>query len=329
MKGVEGKFCGAKRAEGGNVFCLGAKKIGNGQKDIRMKQIETENGYIEYEIKNGKALITGFRGTASRIRLPGQIEGCPVIAVDRRAFLSKKGLYALHFPDSIEEVGDWAFAHCDHLTELSFPRRDVRFGRTVFKNCQRLKRIELRDCPYAAPELLAAAVTLLDAYYLLDLREAGSRAWLEKWDTKLLSVLRASDQEDYISQSVYGEEDYIGMDLEEFTSAKRKVKVRLAFLRLLRPRGLSPSLREELERYLRSLTKGRANEEAWQVLKEEHGEDREYYSLFAEIGCIGTDNFSEILADMGEEAPEMKAFFLQSMEERRNPGEDFFQGLEL
>ncbi|HBA47503.1 MAG TPA: hypothetical protein DCZ91_06835 [Lachnospiraceae bacterium] len=179
----------------------------------------------------------------------------------------------------------------------------------------------------SSPELLAAAVTMLDAYYLLDLPAAGSREWLEKWDTRLTSVIHTADQEGYISQSVYGEEDYIGTDLEEYVSARRKEKARLAFLRLLHPRALQPDLKAELEGYLRSLTKGREGEEAWQVLKDEHGEDREYYSLFAEISCVTEANLERILADIGEEHPEMKAFFL-TLDKSGGDG-DFFAGLEL
>lgn len=321
---------------------------------MQKRQTETENGFIEYEIKDSKAVITGFQGTAARIRLPGQIEGCPVAAVERKAFLSNKSLYAVSFPDSIEEVGDWAFAHCDNLTELSFPGREVRFGRAVFKNCGKLKRIQIRnqredgqpgtpdsrnqlsatpadaaEPPPAVPELLAATVTMLDAYYLLDLQRAGNGEWLEKWDTKLLSVLHTPDQEGYISQSVYGEEDYIGTDLEEYISERRREKVRLAYLRLLHPQALHPALKEELETYLRSLTKGQPGEEAWLVLKQEYSSHSEYYKLFASLRCITEDNCDTILEDIGEDNPEMKAFFLKHREEQREGTTDFFESLEL
>ena len=104
--------------------------------------------------------------------------------------------------------------------------------------------------------------------------------------------------------------------------------MRLAFLRLLHSHGLDSSLRAELEQYLRSLTKGQAGEEAWLVVREEHGSHREYYSLFAELGCISQDNFPGILGDIGENSPEMKAFFLKYMGEQRTET-DFFDGLEL
>lgn len=297
------------------------------------RQIEAEGACFRYRINAEKAELTRCEGCDVRTGVPARIEGYPVKSIGRKAFLGRKDLYAVMLPESIEEIGDWAFANCTGLAEVSFPDREVRFGRGVFKNCGNLKRIVVREegrkeKHYGEPELLAATATLLDAYYLLDLPAAGSPEWLGKWDHKLSAVLRTSDQEGYISQSVYGEEDYIGTDLEEYISERRKEKVRLAFLRLLHPRGLAPALQEELETLLRGLTRGCGGGEAWQVLLGEYGGDREYYRLFSEISCINADNFDGILQDIGENFPEMKAFFLKSQEERHG-AEDFFQGLEL
>lgn len=292
-------------------------------------QVESQNCTIFYEIKDEKAVITGSEGAVSRISLPASIEGYPVSAIDRKAFLSAKGLYGVRLPDSVEEIGDWAFAHCENLTEVAVPDREIRFGKAVFKNCGKLKKISKNgdsEAREGTGELLAAAVTLLDAYYLLDLPQAGSEEWLGRWDTRLCSVLRTADQEGYISQSVYGEEDYIGTDLEEYVSARRREKARLAFLRLRRPMALDAALKKELEEYLRNLTKGREGEEAWLVLKQEYGDEREYYELFAELGCVSQENLEDILTDIGEEYPEMKAFFLRAA---RREEADLFQDLEL
>ncbi len=51
--------------------------------------------------------------------------------------------------------------------------------------------------------------------------------------------------------------------------------------------------------------------------------------MFAELGCIRQDNFDGILGDIGENSPEMKAFFLKYMGERRKETGDFFESLEL
>lgn len=60
----------------------------------------------------------------------------------------------------------------------------------------------------------------------------------------------------------------------------------------------------------------------------EHGTHREYYALFASIGCVTKDNINGILEDIGEEYTEMKAFFLRFQEETWG-SEDFFAELEL
>lgn len=294
---------------------------------------------LGYELEDGKAFVTGYRGTASGVEVPSEIEGHPVVGIGKKTFLSQKNLRRIVLPDTLEEVGDWAFAHCDGLTAVEFPGRGIRFGRAVFKECGRLSRVEIRDglrkgqgdsmaSAKGVPELLAAAVWAMDAYYLLDLQEAGSREWLGKWDARLMTILRASDQEGYSKQVLCGEEDYGSTDMGAFSSGRRKEKVRLAFLRLLHPLGLSAAGREELESYLRCHTKGQPGEETWLVLKEERGNDREYYELFSELSCINDENYDEILMDMGEGCPEMKAYFMR-LRERRACAEDFFAGLAL
>lgn len=109
------------------------------------KQIETENGTISYRTEQEKAIVTGFRGFVATLSLPSRIQGYPVTAIDRKAFLSQKSLCGICLPDTVQEVGDWAFAHCGSLAEISFPKREVRFGRAVFKDCGNLQRIVVRE----------------------------------------------------------------------------------------------------------------------------------------------------------------------------------------
>ena len=116
--------------------------------------------------------------------------------------------------------------------------------------------------------------------------------------------------------------------LDYFLEQKRRRKVRLAFLRLLYDKGLAEANRKELTAYLLSHTKGCESEETWLVLKEEHGEDMEYISLFADLGCLTTDNFDAILLDLGAEHPQMKAFLMKYKEEHLEKS-DFFGKLSL
>lgn len=293
---------------------------------MQEKELAVTGGSLYYRIENGKVTITRFQGTASEVRLPGQIEGMPVTCIDKKAFLSRKNLRRVFLSDSMEEIGDWAFAYCGGLKEVVLPCREIRFGRAVFMECGSLERLTGTRAP---EELLAAAVMALDAYYLLDLQAAGSREWMAKWDNRLMAVMQTPETEGYSRQVLCGEEDYGSTDLAAYISGRRKQKIRLALLRLLYPEALSKDNRAVLEAYLRGHAKGSAaGEEAWQVVLEEHGNDRAYYSLFAELGGITEENFDGSLADIGEEYPEMKAFFLRYKDEKLGV-KDFFEGLEL
>ena len=312
---------------------------------MQKMELEITGGTLCYEMTGETARVVEYGGLGLKVEIPACIEGNSVTEIGKKAFLSRKNLREIVIPDGVEEIGDWAFAHCDGLVWVSLPGRKIRFGKAVFKDCGRLEAIRVRnleekgmqacgkghgrrETKSGVPKLLAAAVRWMDAYYLLDPQEAGGKEWTEKWDARLLSILLAPDQEGYSKQVLCGEEDYGSTDLDAFKSSRRKVKVRLAFLRLLYPIGLSKAFETELENYLRGHTKGKSGEEAWLVLKEEHGNDREYYELFAELGCVDEANCDGILSDIGEAYPEMKAYFMRIME-GKSCAEDFFADLEL
>ena len=315
------------------------------------KEFVIPDGSLYYTVSESGVLVTRFQGTAARVTVPAAIEGRPVRGLFKKAFLSRKDLRRVTLPDTLEEVGDWAFGYCSGLVQVTLPQKQIRFGKSVFLECGSLQRIRLisappsegsaeifgesvpdsgtgKDSGECVPQLLAAAVRVFDAYYLLEPLQAGSGEWLEKWDARLTAFLHTPDQEGYSRQVLCGEEDYGSTDLGAYVREKRKGKVRLAFLRLLLPLGLKETLQKELEEYLVSHTKGEDSQETWLVVLEEHGDDRGYYSLFARLGCLRPDNLGDILADIGEGHPEMKAYFLKCQGGGSGP-EDFFEGLSL
>ena len=232
-------------------------------------------------------------------------------AIEKKAYLSRKDLKEITIPESVEEVGDWAFAYCDELRNVNFLNDQVRFGKAVFLECNKLKRIRVEGKSKAVARLLAAAVTVANAPYLLDLREAGSKEWFAKWDARMLTILHTPDDEGYSKQVLCGEEDYGSTDYLAYCSGRRKEKVRLLFIRLLYDEELNEDVKMEMAGYILAHTKNEKHEEAWQVLLEEFGEERAYYELFAQLGCVTKDNLQDILEDIGDANPEMKAYFLR------------------
>ena len=295
---------------------------------MQEKELQLTGGSLHYEIRPRNVCVTGWNGLAGEVTVPEKIEGLPVTIIGKKAFLSKKNLRRVFLPDTVEQIEDWAFAYCDSLTQVELPCREIRFGRSVFLECGELKSLAVQGKGRSVAALLAAAVTTAEAYYLLHVTEAGSEEWLERWDARMLTVLGTADQEGYSKQVLCGEEDYGSTDLAAYMSGRRKVKVRLLLLRLLYSDCLKPQIREKAQVYLQSHTKGCESEETWQVLLGEHGDDREYYELFAELGCLTEDNLDALLQDIGEDHPEMKAFFLRYKGEKIGYN-DFFEELEL
>lgn len=297
-------------------------------------EYQGENFYLTLQEEKGGLVVTGCGGMSSRVVVPGEVESKPIVAIAKKAFLSRKSVRELILPATIGKIGDWAFACCGKLERVVLPGNVEEIGKAVFANCGALQRIDStegnsghswsEDVSY----LLAAAVKDLEAYYLLEPLATGGQEWFAKWDARLLAVMEEDDYEGYQKQVLCGEEDYGSTDLGAFLAEKRKKKVRLSMLRLRYAQELTEELRTYLTTYLQAHTKGCEGEEAWQVLLQERAQDRESWELFLGLGCATKENIEFMLADMGEAYPEMKAYFLRYQAERLGY-EDFFAGLEL
>lgn len=304
---------------------------------MKKKCFESEHGRFYYEEMEGNLRIVSYQGNALELKVPGEISGESVKSIGKKAFLSCKGLRKVSLPESIDELEDWAFANCNALEWIEFPSSDIILGKGVFQGCKALKNIDTINqyIPHSQERqqvsaLLASTVNMLESPHLFSLKEAGSREWLGQWDSKLLQFLESNDKEGYTVVVLCGEEDY-GSDensLAYFLTQKRRSKVRLAFVRLLHPIGMEEDTRKELSEYLRSHTKGCESEETWQVVLEEHGNEKDYYEIMTECGCVTEKNFQDILQDLEDNYPEMKAFLIKYKE--TNLGyEDFFDSLSL
>lgn len=306
------------------------------------KTLETAGAVYHYTISDNKASITGYKGKRSELSLPSHIEGVPVRTIEKKVFFNKSGLCRIYLPETIESIEDWAFSHCKDLEEIYLKRKDYALGKALFGECPRLSCICLSDEEKIEPDmapsteekgfgtLLAAVCGILDAPYLFQTVSIDDPEWLSLWDARMMTVLSQDDMEGYTKLLLCGEEDYGSREnnLDFFLEQKRRRKVRLAFLRLLHDKGLADDNRKMLTEYLLSHTKGKESEETWLVLKEEHGEDMVYLSLFADLGCVSLENISDILTDLGDTNPQMKAYFMRYKEEHLGTV-DFFAGLSL
>ena len=111
------------------------------------KEFVIPDGSLYYTVSESGVLVTRFQGTAARVTVPAAIEGRPVRGLFKKAFLSRKDLRRVTLPDTLEEVGDWAFGYCSGLVQVTLPQKQIRFGKSVFLECGSLQRIRLISAP--------------------------------------------------------------------------------------------------------------------------------------------------------------------------------------
>ncbi|MCD8130038.1 MAG: leucine-rich repeat domain-containing protein [Lachnospiraceae bacterium] len=257
--------------------------------------------------------VTGWKGGGSVLTVPEEIEGLPVTAVGRKAFLRSDMLERVVLPETVTRLEDYAFAQCGRLREVLSPSK-VSLGTGVFKGCKSMERLALENVLPDAQILLAALCCRMKADYLLNDMERGSERWFARWDQRLCSFLTENDEESYHDLVFCGEED-IGIRMQDQMMDERKQKAYLCFLRLMNPAFLDETGRGAFAGYLCNHTKDCVSEEAWQVLREQFTDQIACYRLFAKIGGIHEDNLEGMLADLDEAHAEARAFLIRYKEE--------------
>ncbi len=292
-----------------------------------MNQKKTRQG-IDYQIHHDEVCILAVHTQESVLEIPAKMDGMPVKEIGKKALLSNKTIRELRLPDTVEVIGEWAFAHCSYLEKVWLFCKDIRFGKGAFKDCNRLQRIAFygtEDRRIGA--LLAAVPVMLEAEYLLSLPEAGKEEWIQKLDARILTLLEKPDREGYSRQVLCGEEDLMA-SLDVYLDERRRQKARICYMRLFNDLHLEKRMKAYLEEWLLHHTKGCESQAAWEVVFKEHRSRQAYYQIFAQAGCITEENFDGLLADLGDDCAEMKAWLLR-YKETSMQSKDFFEGLSL
>lgn len=284
--------------------------------------IALPSGQLYYE-KNRKHIeIISYEGEDTEVIIPKKIENLPVEKIRKKAFLSKKKIRRIVLPDTLAEIGDWAFTYCDQLREVVFPQNRISIGKNIFSGDKHLQSIvisgSIRDKKPGIEYMLSAAITAFGTYQLLDVEEAGSDEWMRMWDDRLIKMMRQDDFDGYAELLICGEEDYEGKDYDEisYPSRKRMGKVRMAFLRLLHDFGLSEEIKFFLETYLKQHTFGCVDSETWTVLKTEKSDDMDYFRVFEQADCINENNIDNMIHDLGEEQVQLRAALMNYKSEK-------------
>ena len=292
--------------------------------------IEMAEGTFRFRLEKTKAVLTGCEIRSGALSIPGEVSGVPVTDIDKKAFWGQRNLKRVILPESIQNLGDWAFASCRNLEEVEFLDEHVVLGKQVFQNCPKLRRIARPGIHEDVIWLLGAVPKYMPELYLMDMKDSERDSWLERWDAALVRRLAESDEEGFADQFMCGLENFGHQDNHMYKEERRREKCELSYLRLLHPYGLPEELRGKIQGYLLEHSKGGASEAAWKVLLENHGTDMDYVrlyrGLFDEAGTAF--HLDEHLKDIGEDFPELKAYLLRGDKEE-SAGDGFFDALSL
>lgn len=312
--------------------------IKNGQHN---RQYEMSEGVLAYTINNIGTIgdgteekktetglcITDYTGNDGALSLPSYIDGYPVYAIGKKAFFGNRQLQQIVLPDTIQLIGDWAFARCYMLREIVLPKRKIRLGNQVFLQSKLLEKISFAGCGRELARLLAAAAVALGAEYLIEPVLTGNDNWCERLDARILAFLGESE-ESVLKDLVYCAEEDMGAKQEACLRKQAHRKAEIVFLRLSAPVGMSASIRQSLTDYLRQRTKGCRDEAAWETIKECSGDAQRYLNILYEIGAVHEENITEMLEDLEEGHIELKAFLLRIWQDKQG-GQAVWESLRL
>ena len=97
------------------------------------------NGTISfhYVIQNGTAVICAYLGQSDHVTIPREIVGYPVSSIADNAFAGTS-VTSVIVPDTVTELGWFAFADCTSLTSVTLPASVASIGYGAFDGCPNL-----------------------------------------------------------------------------------------------------------------------------------------------------------------------------------------------
>lgn len=87
---------------------------------LPVKAEQSESGFDYSLQEDDSAVITGWQGGQTELRIPEEIDGHPVVSVAAEA-VDCSGVETLVIPESLESLETGAFYHCEALRTLDYP----------------------------------------------------------------------------------------------------------------------------------------------------------------------------------------------------------------
>jgi len=89
-----------------------------------------------YSTTNGTLTITAYTGPGGDVVIPDTLDGLPVTSIGARAFYSTSvGVTSVTIPNSVTNIGDFAFYACQYMTNVTIGNGVASIGQHAFDTC--------------------------------------------------------------------------------------------------------------------------------------------------------------------------------------------------
>ena len=100
-------------------------------------------GTWRYVVADGGATITGYeKAPKGKLTIPDELDGHPVVGIGAEA-LSFCAITSVTIPNSVTDIGEWAFKECDRLTKVTMGSGVTSIGEMAFFACDALKSVTI------------------------------------------------------------------------------------------------------------------------------------------------------------------------------------------
>lgn len=96
---------------------------------------------ISYTTKKDHAVVRQVFGGDTVVELADSYKDKPVTVIEPAALWRRNKMTEVILPDTLKEIGSYAFGECSSLTELSLPDGLESIGMMAFINCKNLQRV--------------------------------------------------------------------------------------------------------------------------------------------------------------------------------------------
>ena len=107
--------------------------------------VPTEGIIYEVAEDGTYAVVVGYEGTATEVKIAKTYNELPVTIIDSEAFYSCTSLTSVTIPDSVTTIGVGAFCECTSLTSIAIPDSVATIGMAAFGRCSSLMSVTIGE----------------------------------------------------------------------------------------------------------------------------------------------------------------------------------------